>query len=302
MTDSSQVFQLLGETSGSIFPLAREVMNPLFEEYFSEQRFYQPTFIAFQLSPRALTESLYRKRAPYNNPAAICENLADAAAAGYLEEVPDGGYRIGKKGKEAIELIHQRFYEHVNSVNQFPADKLTSLVKLLKKLVQSASKAEFSSGILSLELVQGGHLSVEPGSLAEVDQLLDDLYAFRDDAHIAAWAPIGVSGHVWEVLTFIWNGEAKSAPELAEKMPYRSFLEEEYQEALETLVGLGWIEKGDEGYQTTPEGAKIREDAEKKTDQNYFGPWSVLTAAELEELGSLLAELKQTNLKLAPQD
>lgn len=298
MRDHSQVFPLLGETSGSIYPLARAVMRPLFEEYFSEQRFYQPVFIAYQLSPKILTETLYRKRAPYNNPQAICENLADAAKAGYLEGEDGGGYRISQQGKTAIELVHKRFYDQINEVNLLSAAKLGSLVELLRKLVDAAGRAEFSSGVFSLELVQAGHPEVKPGTLAEVDQLLDDLNAFRDDAHIAAWIPTGVSGHVWEVLTFIWNGEAKSAAELVEKLPYRSYLEDEFQETLDTLVQLGWINKEEDGYTATPEGARIREEAEERTNQNYFGPWQALSDQELETLGDLLQELKEINLKL----
>ena len=114
-------------------------------------------------------------------------------------------------------------------MNLLSADKLRLMADLLRKLVDGAGRAEFSSGVFSLELVQGGHPEVERGTLAEVDQLLDDLNAFRDDAHIAAWISTGVRGHVWEVLTFIWNGEAKSAAELVEKLPYRSFLVEEFQ-------------------------------------------------------------------------
>ena len=301
MRDQSQVFQLLGETTGSIFPLARDVMGPLFEEYFSEQRFYQPVFIAYQLSPKTLTETLYRKRAPYNNPQAICENLADAAKAGYLEGEKSGGYRISAKGKNAIESVHKKFYDHINGVNQMSADKLRALADLLRKLVESAGRAEFSSGVFNLELVQGGHPEVERGTLAEVDQLLDDLNAFRDDAHIAAWIPTGVSGHVWEVLTFIWNGEAKSAAELVEQLPYRSFLEDEFLEALDTLAQLGWIIEKGSGYQAAPEGRRLRQEVEEITNQNYFGPWQVLSAEELDQLGQLLAELKTTNHKIAEQ-
>ena len=51
MRGEKKIYQLLGETSASIFPLAQEIMGPLFEKYFSEQRFYQPTFLAYRLSP-----------------------------------------------------------------------------------------------------------------------------------------------------------------------------------------------------------------------------------------------------------
>jgi hypothetical protein len=298
MSVRDQVFQLLGETTGSIFPIAREIMTPLFEEYFSEQRFYQPTFIAYQLSPEKLTKAIYQKRAPYNNPEAIRENLEDAAQAGYLEKVGEGEYQISAKGKKAIDFVHEKFYGHINGVNQFPADKLQTLTELLGALVESAARAELSSGILSLELVQGGHPQVDPGTLAEVDQMLDDMNAYRDDAHFAAWSPYDVTGQVWEVLTFLWNGQASTAEKLVELLPFRSYTEEEYQEALDQVVVLGWSEAGEGGYQLTDRGKEIRDKAEQDTNEFYFGPWKALSDQDLEKLKELLTELKETNLKL----
>ena len=298
MSVQNEVFQLLGETAASIFPLAREIMVPLFEEKFEEQRLYQPTFMAFQLSPEMLTETIYLKRVPYSNPDALRENLADAVKTGYLEEEGAGGYKPSQKGREVIQLVHEKFYSHVNAINQFPVDKMKELAGLLRLLVEEVSKAELSTGILSLDLVRDGHPEVDSGTLAEVDQLLDDLNAFRDDAHIAAWAPIGESGQVWEALTFIWNGEASSAEELAEKLPYRSYTAEEYQAALDRLVALGWSEVGEGGYQLTSAGKELREKAEEETNTNYFKAWNALSDQDLNRLAELLRELKETNLKL----
>lgn len=298
MRDQDQVFQLLGETTASIFPLAGEIMQPLFEEHFSEQRFYQPVFMAYQVQPEVLTETIYLKRAPYNNPVAIRETLRDAVTAGYLEEDREGQYKPSQKGRDAIELVHEKFYDHINDTNQFPAEKMQQLADLLGNLVESVGKTELPSGKLSFELVLGGHPEVGDGTLAEVDQLLDDLNAFRDDAHIAAWSPTGVSGQVWEALTFIWNEEAKTAEDLAEKLPYRSFAAEEYQKALDQLVELDWIVLGEEGYQLTSRGKELREKGEEDTNAFYFSPWNVLSDDDLELLGELLADLKETNLKI----
>ena len=297
MRDQSKVFQLLGETTGSIFPLAGEIMGPLFEENFTEQRFYQPAFMAYQLAPKILTETLFQQRTPYTNPDAIHENLVDAVKAGYLEEEGVDGYRASQKGRDAIELVHKKFYNHINEVSQLPAEKMKSLAGMLRVLVEEVGKTELSSGNLSFSLVRDGHPEVNPGTLAEVDQLLDDLNAFRDDAHIAAWTPTGVSGQVWEALTFIWNGDASTAAELVEKLPYRSYTEDEFQKGLDKLVDKGWAEVGDEGFILTDTGKEIREKAEQETNDLYFGPWEVLSTEDLDLLGELLAELKETNLK-----
>jgi DNA-binding PadR family transcriptional regulator len=254
--------------------------------------------MAYQLLPGVLTEAIFLKRAPYNNPEAIRETLRDAIKAGYLEEVEGGEYKPSQKGRDAIEFVHEKFYDHINGVNQFPAEKMQQLARLLGDLVESVRKAELSSGILSFELVHGGHPEVEAGTLAQVDQFLDDLNAFRDDAHIAAWSPTGVSGQVWEALTFVWNGQAKTAEELVENLPYRNYTEEEFSMALDQLVELGWVEEGSEGYQLTSSGKELREKAEEDTNSFYFNPWMVLSDQDVDLLGDLLTELKETNLKI----
>ena len=302
MRDEKSVFQLMGETSASIYPLARDVMRPLFAEYFSEQRFYGVLFLAYNLAPDPLTPELFLKRNPYANPNSVQENLDDAVEAGYLETDGNGGYSPSKKGSSAIDTVHEAFYNKIDQINQFPVEKLKELASLLEKLTVSVEQSELDSGKISFRASHGGHVPVEEGTLAHVDQLLDDLNAFRDDAHLAAWAPVGVDGHTWEVLTFVWNGDATTAEALAERLPYRQFTKEEYQGTLEDLVQKGWIEQGQHGFKVTEEGKKIRDEAEEATNAYYFGPWKALSDEELSRLSDLLTSLKKTNLKLMPPD
>lgn len=302
MRDEKSVFQLFGETSASIYPLARDVMRPLFEEHFSEQRFYQPLFLAYNLAPEPISADLIQLRSPYANPDSVQEILEDATEAGYLEKDGEGEYRPTQKGSSAIEIVHKAFYNHVNQLKEFPADQLKELCSLLAKLVESISQTDLSGRKLCFEASFGGHISVDHGTLARVDQHLDDLNAFRDDAHIAAWRPVGVDGHTWEVLTFVWNGNANTPEGLVERLPYRQYTAENYRTTLEDLAQKSWIEVGAEGYIVTKEGKKIRDEAEEATNQNYFGPWKVLSDDELIRLGELLTALKEKNLKLIPEE
>jgi len=302
MRDEKSVFQLFGETSASIYPLSRDVMRPLFEEYFSEQRFYQLLFLAYNLTPEPISAELFQLRNPYANPDSIQEILEDAAAATYLEKVAEGEFKPAQKGSSAIETVHKAFYSHVNQVNQFPAEQLKELCSLMAKLVDSISQTDLGGRKICFDASYGGHIQVDHGTLARVDQHLDDLNAFRDDAHIAAWKSAEVDGHTWEVLTFIWNGDETTAEGLAERLPYRQYTADNYQKTLEGLVKRGWIEIGDDGYVVTAKGKKIRDDAEDETNKNYFGAWKILSDDELKKLGELLTTLKETNLKLMPED
>jgi len=302
MSDKNKVFQLMGETTASIFPLAQDIMGEQFEKHFTEQRFYQPTFMAFSLSPKSLNADIYRKRTPYNNPATVEEILAGAVEGGYLKLESTGEFLITEKGSAAIKAVHISFYDHINQINQFPGGKLKDLSALLKKLVDAVNKADHLNEKISFEISHFGHPEVGNGTLAQVDQHLDDLNAFRDDAHIAAWAPVGVSGNTWEALSFVWNGEANTVEKLVERLPFRNYESEDYLRTLEDLVQRGWIEANEDGYTVTEKGKKIREDAETATDTNYFLPWKSLSDDELDQLGNLLEGLKSANLKLAEEN
>jgi len=298
MREEQKVFELMGETSSSIFPLAQHIMRPLFEEHFTEQRFYGPTFTAQNIGPKPISVELLNKRNPYANPAGLEKLLTEAAQAGYLESRGDGNFVISEKGAHAINSTNKVFYNHINRVNQFPAKKLNALTGLLGRLVDASSKADLANGRLALDISRSGHPAVEVASLAQADQQLDDLRAFRDDAHISAWTPTGVNGHTWETFSFVWNREANTVEKLVERLPFRNYSAEDYTKTLDDLAERGWIEPGTDGYITTETGKKLREDAEADTNNNFFAPWQILTDDEVTRLGELLNELRETNFKI----
>ena len=114
--------------------------------------------------------------------------------------------------------------------------------------------------------------------------------------------PVGVDGHTWEVLSYVWNGEANTVEKLVERLPYRTYLAEDYTATLNELAERGWIEPGQDGYAVTQTGKQIRDEAEAATDKNYFGPWKVLSNDEISRMGELLEELKETNLKIMEEN
>ncbi|HSM70728.1 MAG TPA: MarR family winged helix-turn-helix transcriptional regulator [Anaerolineales bacterium] len=301
MRDNRKTWQLMSDTSSSIYPLAQEVMQEQFEAHFTERRFYTPCLVARGLAPNPITVEVYSKRNPYANPSGINNLLVDMASAGYLDQDGNGGYQLSAKGAVAVSTINDTFYSHINKVDPFPADKREELAALLAKLVVTATEAELDNGNLCLNISFNGHPKVEPGTLAVIDQRIDDLHAFRDDAHISAWTPTGVDGHTWEVLSFVWNGEADTVEKLVERLPFRNYTADDYKKTLDDLAQRGWIEPRGKRYKITEKGRKIREDAEAATDANFFGPWEVLTDDEFSRLGELLDELKKTNIKFAEQ-
>ena len=128
--------------------------------------------------------------------------------------------------------------------------------------------------------------------MAKIDQRLDDLHAFRDDVHLAAWQPHGVSGQAWEALTFVWRGDAATAEELAEKLPFRGYSAEEYAAGLTDLVERGWVAGTAEGYRVAEQGQAVRQEAEEMTDRLFYGPWTSLDVGDMAQLNAMLIELR----------
>ena len=302
MRDKQKVWQAMSDTSSSIFPLAQDIMGPLFEEHYIERRFYLPTLIASGLAPQPITLDIYSKRNPYANPNGIESLLTAIANDGYLAQDSAGGYTLTEKGVNAINATNAAFYKRINELNQFPADKLKELTGLLGKLVDSCSKADLVNGRLSFEISRNSHPKVEADALAQIDQHIDDMNAFRDDSHISAWTPSGVNGHTWETLSFVWNGEANTVEKLVERLPFRNYTAEDFTKTLDDLTQRGWVEPGEDGYKVTETGKKIREDAEAETDKNFYAPWASLSDDELAKLEDLLNELKETNIKIAEEN
>jgi hypothetical protein len=133
-------------------------------------------------------------------------------------------------------------------------------------------------------------------SMARIRRYLQDLNAWRDDAHVAAWRSQEVSGHEWEVFSHVWGQRVwgdpiGSAAEAAEKLGFRGYDEAGYEAALSGLQGRGWLEQEDGRYRVSEEGARIREAAEVATDEHFFGPWN-LNEAEAENLKAGLTALR----------
>jgi hypothetical protein len=170
---------------------------------------------------------------------------------------------------------------------------MTQLEGLLNKLVQAALEAETPGNKLPLLLSHKSQTHPDAAPLARIDQHLDDLNAFRDVSHIAAWSnDHHIPGRTWEAFAFVHDGRANTAAGLAERIGFRGYNVEDYAASLAELVDLGWIEQGSEGYVVTEEGNLVRQKAEDKTNKYFYAPWSVLEDNELNQLRTGLARLK----------
>ncbi|MDX1437032.1 MAG: hypothetical protein R3335_09490, partial [Anaerolineales bacterium] len=250
-------------------------------------------FRAYQFDPQPISAERMLDWSPYFNPVEHADRLERVAEAGLLERTGDGQYALTGKGRSAMDEISDGFYLLLGELPVLTPERSEMLEGLLKKLVDASLDAGQPASKLRLAVVHGAHPDGQYSRMARIDMHIDDLNAFRDDSHIAAWHGLDVSPQAWEAFTFVWRDKAADGAALAEKLPFRGFSAESYEEALQSLVDKGWLHKTGSGYGMTEAGAAVRQQAEDDTNRAFFAPWEAIRQVDVNRLRFLLARLKK---------
>jgi predicted transcriptional regulator/DNA-binding MarR family transcriptional regulator len=284
---------LANSVSAAINPLATGVVQPLIQHHLGQgqgRRFF-PLLMTHGAAPHSFSAADYARRVPYANPARIAAVLEELADEGFVVREGEGRYVIAAKGKEALDGIHAGFYGRLGEFESLPAAELEEIITLLGRIGDAALAAVEPADKYALENSRRGHYPTR-ALLGRIDQRLDDLNAFRDVAHIAAWQGYDVPGSTWESYTSIWQGAANSAVALAELRPNRGYTPADYSQSLDELARRSWVEADGDSYRLTDEGRRVREAVEVETDRLFYAPWAVLDAGEQARLRGLLIDLK----------
>jgi hypothetical protein len=293
----AEMWPLCGEVSQAIFTVTRPVVDPIVDETgLTQPRVVHTLLIARAIEPDAIAPVRIWRRFPYGILENWAQPLVTLAERQLLEAQGNGTYRLTPGGRALITRLLKEFYAGLAGVEKsievaYPAADVDRLAVLLDKIVTACFNAP-----IDLSGLKDSHGLARNGSaitLARIDQALDDLNAFRDDAHLAAWQPFGVTGQAWELFTFLWRGEVKNLAETVEKLAFRGHSRETYQSALGDLIGRGWVRAaGESACEVTEAGRQVREEAEAATDRNFYTPWQVLNDVEVKDLHELLTHLK----------
>lgn len=243
-------------------------------------------------APEPISAERLAGRGPYTARSLNELRLADGASQGLLRPLGDGDYVLTEAGLAAARRIFEAAYHSMALLQPLPAAQLERLVELLRRVAEACETAPEPPGKYCLRLSRRIVPSAGAPILAWIDQLLSDLNAYRDDAHMASWRPFGISGAAWEAFTCLWRGEVRTLDELCGRLALRGHAREDYADALADLVARGWITAVADGFQLTAAGRAVREQAEQTTDQYFFAPWACLDAGEMEELRALLGGLR----------
>jgi DNA-binding MarR family transcriptional regulator len=288
-----RAWELLRELSGAIPTSVRDYTAPLMADYgLDTAGFFALVLTAQRLLPDPISVARLKKRDPYSNPTRYSDILAKMAEVSFFKPTGEGEYEVSAKGRTGLQFVNHAFYTRLGEMSSLPEEQLEQAEGLLRKIADASLEAKEPEGKWCLLTTRHGLPAEEYSPLARIDQRLDELNAYRDDAHLAAWKPCGVGGPAWEAFTTVWRGEASTPEALAEQLTYRAHTAETYAEALADLASRGWVEKTADGYQVTEKGRNVRQQAEDATDRYFFSPWTCLSSVELAQLQDTLGRLK----------
>jgi len=238
--------------------------------------------------PDGISNAKLQERVPYQN---YTERLAAAAEQGLFQALGDGMYELTDRGREIAQRVILAAYTRMGSIEPMRSPDLHYLSVLLKRLVRACLTAPEPPGKWSINLSRRFDPGENASLLIQVDQYLSDLAAYRDDAHLAAWRPLGFDGPTWETITYVWSGEVDSLETLYQRLSHRRFPRSVYEKVIQELISDGLLRDKVGEPQLTSKGKKIRQEAEETTDEYFYAPWDCMINEDLQALGNLLSSL-----------
>ena len=273
----------------------QQVMNGLWEHYLPlmieatselgvKRRTMGLLLAAVIHEPEPISQPLLQKRNPYQS---FNRQLCDAEMDGFFFEASPGKYHLTTSGGHVAEKMIHAAYDAMKALNLMPSPDLHIYVKKLKAIVQGSLNAPEPPGKWC---ITHSH-RLDPGENAplviRLDQYLSDLYAYHDDAYLAAWQPLGFDGPTWETLTIIHQEKASTYEDILKQLAFRDQPSSVYQNALDALVEEGLISQRKEKLHVTPKGRELLQKTEEQTETYFFAPWQSLTPADVETLENL---------------
>lgn len=237
----------------------------------------------------------FQKRDPYSNPEQFEKMFARFEVKGWISPLPDEGYQVSRKAREAVQMIIQAGDDQLSGFDMMPEKELWDLTGLLKKIAKANFEA--SEPPEKWAVIKRFRVASEKSPLiVQIRELLMYLFAYRDDSHLTAAHPhFGQAGIAWNVLGAIASGSAVNAAQMAESMAFRGYDEFDYEVAIQAAIELEWVEAADTPnmFRPTKKGTELREKVEQLTDEYFYRSWSVFTKEEIDTLYDLLIKLRE---------
>lgn len=247
-----------------------------------------PTF-----EPDPVSVRLLNVRSPYTSPEHYRKILEGLAKNGMLHATGDESYRLTEAGLQTVKEFMQALHTTMSGFQPLPVTMMMDLASRLKDLADSCLEAPEPPGTWCIRHAR----RLDPGRkapmLARVDQFFDELRAYRDDAHLAAWHGYEENGHAWDILTYLWVEKQAVLGVINQALSKRGNSMEETLTAVSGLIRKGWVSREGDRLNITPFGREIRRTAEATTDRYFLVPLRRFAEPELERSIELIDDYRK---------
>ena len=238
----------------------------------------------------------FQHRDPFSNPEKFERLFPRLEIKGWIVPMYDEGrFEVTKKAREAVRQIIQAGDNHLLKLEATKDGNLERLLLFLKQIVLANNAAPEPPEKWAIE--KRFHVANKNSPvIVQIRECLMDLFAYHDDAHLAAARPhFNQAGIVWTVLGSVATGSANTAEQMAETMEFRGYETFEYEAAIEAAIEVGWLETAEtpDTFRPTQKGRELRDKVEKLTDKYFYRPWGTFPPNELDEFYDLLIKLRE---------
>ena len=288
--DNESLWNLTKEALRLIRSRYEPAIQPIISSSGLDGRIWGILLAAETFEPEFTSPAYLMVRGPYTSAEQYLNRLNAAAMKGYLEEVSSGEFCLTEKGKKGVNQFIWEARSAMEKADPLNQDASKELAILFERLVKGCLAFPPPPNTWSIQLSYRMMPALEP-SLPFTEQAISCLFAYRDDAHLAAWRNSNLSATALEVLTYLWREEANSWEDLIDLLSHRGHSEEVYLDALAELRARKFIAGGRSKLRLTPEGRGFRDQVEMGTDMYFFAPWSCLNSKEKDRMEGLLVRL-----------
>jgi hypothetical protein len=249
---------------------------------------------AVEFDPEPLTVENLRVRDTYAHPRIVRAMMDVMAGERWLDHDGNGHYALAMQGQQILRRMRARQREAMAGLAPLPDDQIAWLASALDRLIAASLAAPSPPGTWCLTHSRRRAPGGDAPTLAHIAQYFADFNAFRDDAHMAAWQPLGIEGFAWEAHALIFKGEATTVEGVFDALIHRGYVRQEFVAALDAMVRRGWLGYSPSAgtYEATDQGRAVRANAELLTDQYFYTPWAMLGHYEIERVYELLNQLR----------
>lgn len=291
--DLKELYPAIEAASLAISPIVEPVVERMCHWFGLSRQEVIVLIVAPVFEPEPVSVRLLNIRSPYTSPDHYNKILANLEASGMLVSADDEGYHLTEQGLETIKEFLHTLYTTMAGIQPLPVTQMMDLASRLKDLADACLEAPDPPGTWCIRHAR----RLDPGKrapmMARLDQFLDELRAYRDDAHLAAWHGYEENGHAWDILTYLWVEKQAVLGVINQALGKRGNSMEQTLTAVGGLIRKGWVSREGDRLSITPFGREIRRTAESTTDRYFLMPLRRFTETELEQARELLDEYRR---------